>query len=838
MRLSQLQTGEKAYIVKVNGGGAFRKRLLEMGFVRGQEVRSILNAPLKDPIKYNIMDYEVSLRRSEAVLIEICMVKEDIPNYADIIPDDELEELIPELKNISSTTLAASIHSKDSKTISIALVGNPNSGKTSIFNIASGSHEHVGNYGGVTIDAKEGKIKHGNYTFKIVDLPGTYSLSAYSPEELYVRKYIFEEKPDFIVNVVAASSLERNMYLTTELMELKAPMIIALNMFDELKESGRDFEYNTLSEMLDIPIIPTIGKKGFGIPALLDKTIELHEINLDNENGNLQHNDESSPQIDYGRVLEKAIFRLEREFSEINIDHLDVPLRYVCIKLLENDHNIKGYVESLPNKDKVLARAERERNYIENLLREDPESAFTNARYGFVAGGLRETLSEKTNLSETTRILDNIVTNKYVGFPLFFVFMWIMFEATFRLGNYPMEWIEWFVEIVGNFIRGYMADGPLKDLLVDGIIGGVGEVVVFLPNIVILYAFISFMEDSGYMARAAFIMDKVMQKIGLHGKSFIPLIMGFGCNVPAIMATRTIESRSSRMVTMLINPLMSCSARLPIYILFVSAFFPKYASTALFSIYIFGILLAVVLSKLFRKTLFKEESTPFVMELPPYRMPTFRSTITNMWDKSRQYLQKMGGIILVASIVIWFLGYFPHSSETELHFDTQVEQVNSQYAEGEISEVTKETMVASLENLRASTHQENSYIGKIGHFVEPIMRPLGFDWKISVSLITGMAAKEIVISTMAVLYPGNPDAHESLQERLKTETHPDGTLIFTPSVVIAFMLFVLIYFPCIATIAAIKEESGSWKWGLFTVVYTTGLAWFIAMLAYQIGSLF
>jgi ferrous iron transport protein B len=828
MRLSELHTGEKAYIIKVNGSGAFRKRLLEMGFVRGQEIKSILKAPLKDPIKYNIMEYEVSLRRSEAVMIEISMVKQDIPPHERPIPENDRVEDIAERQK--RATASPSDQQKDSKKISVALVGNPNSGKTSIFNIASSSHEHVGNYGGVTVDSKEGKLKHNGYNFKMVDLPGTYSLSAYTPEELFVRKHILEEKPDIIINVISASSLERHMYLTTELMELNTPMVIALNMYDELQESGREFNYELLSEMIDIPIIPTIGKKGFGIPAMLDKIIEMYESDSHKENSNVH--------ISYGRVLEKSIYRLEQQLAKNDISDMNMPMRYICIKLLENDNDIRSIVSSLPNHEQIFAQTKRERNYIENLLREDPESAFTNARYGFVAGGLRETLAEKTSSSETTRILDTIVTNKYVGFPLFFLFMWIMFETTFRLGNYPMEWIEWSVQLIGNFIRVNMPDGPLKDLLVDGIIGGVGGVIVFLPNIVILYAFISFMEDSGYMARAAFIMDKVMHKIGLHGKSFIPLVMGFGCNVPAILATRTIESRSSRMITMLINPLMSCSARLPIYILFVGAFFQKYASVALFGIYIFGILLAVILSLLFRKTLFKEENTPFVMELPPYRMPTVKSTLTHMWDKSRQYLQKMGGIILIASIVIWFLGYFPRNKTNEAQFNEQIEHTTNLHSQGKITTEAKQNIVTGIENMRTISHQENSYIGKIGHFIEPVMRPLGFDWKISVSLISGMAAKEIVVSTFGVLYPGDSESQESLQHRLKQETHPDGSPIFTPLVVMGLMLFVLIYFPCIATIVAIKEESGSWKWGVFTILYTTFLAWFVALLTHQIGSLF
>lgn len=819
MLLSELQTGEKAYIVKVRGSGAFRKRILEMGFVRGQEVTAILNAPLKDPIKYGIMEYEVSLRRSEAKLIEISKEK------CDLTFDNSHSTESHNMFRTERRRLRCCKRDNCSRVITVALVGNPNAGKTSIFNFASGAHEHVGNYSGVTVESKIGVMRHKGYTIKLVDLPGTYSLSAYSPEELYVRKYITEENPDIIINVVSASALERNLYLTTELIDMEVPVVVALNMYDELKESGRKFDYKTLGNMLGIPFVPTVGRTGDGITQLLDKIIELHEAPFERRKDEVK--------IPYGRVMEKSIAVIQNELQIKNIAIPEMSYRYISIKMLEKDKDMEERLRQFPEAAELDAICDKERQYIEKMLQEDPESAFTNARYGFIAGGLKETLTEKTKFSENTRFLDAILTNKYVGFPLFFVFLWIMFEATFRLGAYPMEWIENGVGWLGNMLRVQMQEGVLKDLIVDGIIGGVGGVIVFLPNIVILYLFISFMEDSGYMARAAFIMDKVMHRIGLHGKSFIPLIMGFGCNVPAIMATRTIESRNSRLITMLIVPFMSCSARLPVYLLFAGAFFPRQASFVLMGLYLFGILLAAITALFLRKYLVKGEDTPFVMELPPYRMPTLKSVFIHMWDRSWQYLRKIGGIILLASIIIWFLGYFPRNAEHEQMFDNRVIEINNLTVDNN----EKEELLDEVERLRNTTHQENSYIGKLGKFVEPVMRPLGFDWKISVSLLSGMAAKEIVISTLGVLFTGDVEDQQSLQTRLKQEVYADGSPVFTPIVNIGFLLFVLIYFPCIATIAAIKEESHSWRWALFSVFYSTGLAWLIAFLVYQIGSL-
>ena len=821
MRLSELHTGEKGVIVKVMGRGAFRKRIIEMGFIRGKEVEVIQNAPLKDPIHYKVMGYNISLRRSEAALIEVVSISE----YTQELKSLGQEQLSTNPADPCITKDIQSIALEKGRTINVALVGNPNSGKTSLFNFASGGHERVGNYSGVTVDAKEGTFSQKGYTFRIVDLPGTYSLTAYSPEELYVRKYLNEEHPDVVINVVAASNLERNLYLTTQLIDMDARMVIALNMFDELEKSGNIFDYESLASMIGAPIVPTISKSGFGIKNLFDRIISVYE----EKDPVIRH-----IHINYGEELEKGIHNIWKLLNENKHVSKGVSKRYLSIKLLEKDREVESFIKELPHSERILAERDRNTEQIEDILQEDSETAFTNARYGFISGALQETFQQK-KLKEVskTQIIDVFVTHKLFGFPIFILFMWAMFEATFRLGEYPMQWIESLVELFGNSVRNLMAEGPLKDLLVDGIIGGVGGVIVFLPNILILYAFISFMEDSGYMARAAFIMDKIMHKMGLHGKSFIPLVMGFGCNVPAIMATRTIESRSSRMITMLINPLLSCSARLPVYVLLAGAFFPNHAGLILFGLYATGILLAVVMAKLFRRYLFKKEEVPFVMELPPYRMPTVKSILIHMWEKARQYLRKMGGVILVASIIIWFLGYFPLHTENEEFFDQQIaeiEQISNPSAENTEA-------LAELERLKSMDHQKHSYIGRIGQTIQPVLAPLGFDWKISVSLLTGMAAKEVVVSTLGVLYTGEEEETQALADRIQNDRYEDGSLVFTPLVALSLMLFVLIYFPCIATVVAIAKESHSWKWGLFVIVYTCILAWVVSFVVYQVGNL-
>lgn len=792
MRLSDLNTGEKAVVVKVLGHGAFRKRIMEMGFVSGQTVTVLLNAPLKDPIKYKVMEYEVSLRRSEAHLVEVERESDIQSNVQD--------KQIPQTSESDDENRV--LYNK-SKTINIALVGNPNCGKTSLFNIASGAHEHVGNYSGVTVDAKEGYFTYKGYRINIYDLPGTYSLAAYSPEELYVRRYLKNEAPDIIVNVVVASNLERNLYLTTELIDMDYRMVIALNMYDELEQSGGKLDYEQLGNMIGVPIVPTISRTGWGVSQLFDTIIDVYE----GRNKSVRH-----VHVNLGPIIEPAVTRIKDKLKSDPKCALQFSPRYLAIKLLEGDKEVKQILRSATHFDELEQMRDEEAKKIEKALNEDVESAIVNEKYGFISGALRETYQPgDREEAKTTRIVDSLVTNKVIGFPIFLFLMWLMFEATFVLGAYPMEWIQSGVDRLSSFFSETLSPGPLKDLLVDGIIGGVGGVIVFLPNILILYLFISVMEDSGYMARAAFIMDKIMHKIGLHGKSFIPLVMGFGCNVPAIMACRTIESRSSRLITILINPFMSCSARLPIYVLLIGTFFPRHASFVFLALYLLGIIVAVISAKLLRKFLFKTDETPFVMELPPYRMPTMKATLRHMWGKTEQYLRKMGGIILVASIIIWFLSYFPRNEAEDLRPLT-VEETAMQ--------------------------QQNSYLGKLGQWIAPAVEPLGFNWKVSIALISGTAAKELIVSTIGVLYSeSETEGNANLSQKLTAPNPLTGEPDFTPLIAISFMIFVLLYFPCLASIAAIKQESGSWKWAAFSVIYNTGVAWVCAFLVYQIGSL-
>lgn len=821
MRLSELNTGEKGVIVKVLGHGGFRKRIVEMGFIKGKTVEVILNAPLKDPIKYRLLGYEISLRRQEADMIEVISEQE-----ARTLIQNPYHGSITEDVAVPEAELVALAKGKR-RTINVALVGNPNCGKTSLFNIASGAHEHVGNYSGVTVDAKEGFFDFQGYHFRIVDLPGTYSLSAYTPEEIYVRKHIIEETPDVIINVVDASNLERNFYLTTQLIDMNVRMVIALNMYDELEGSGNKLDYTRLGQLFGVPMVPTICRRGEGVDKLFHVIIGIYEGSdflsqkgeirseileelkdwhknyvPDHEFGSHKEEDDVRPRgyirhihINHGPELERSIEEVKKVIAQNEDIRHKYSTRFLAIKLLENDKEVEELISTLPNGKEILAVRNKEVQRIHKVTNEDSEQAITDAKYGFITGALKETFTDNhLKKEQTTRVIDSIVTHRIWGYPIFFLFLYIMFEGTFVLGDYPMQGIEWLVDQLGNVIRNSMAEGPLKDLLIDGIIGGVGGVIVFLPNILLLYFFISILEDSGYMARAAFIMDKIMHRMGLHGKSFIPLIMGFGCNVPAIMASRTIEDRKCRLITMLVNPLMSCSARLPIYLVMVGAFFPNSASFVLLCIYAVGILLAVLMARLFSKFLVKGDDAPFVMELPPYRMPTSKSIMRHTWEKGAQYLKKMGGIIMIASVIIWFLGYYPHHNA----YESVAEQ------------------------------QENSYIGQIGKAIEPVIKPLGFDWKLGIGLISGAGAKELVVSTLGVLYTNEGDVENvNLSDRIP----------ITPLIALGYMLFVLIYFPCIATLAAIKQESGSWKWALFAAGYTTMLAWIVSFAVFQIGNL-
>ena len=813
MKLSELGTGERGVIVKVSGHGGFRRRIREMGFVRGNKVKVILNAPLRDPIEYEIIGYKISLRRAEASNIEVISESEakKLLTERESLPALETDD---EYLEREMTSLAA----ERRKEIRVALVGNPNCGKTSLFNMASGSHEHVGNYSGVTVDAKEGLFEYGGYHFRIIDLPGTYSLSAYSPEELYVRKNLVEDTPDVVVNVVDASNLQRNLYLTTQLIDMDLRVVMALNMYDELTAKGDKLDIKQLGYLLGMPIVPTVSRTGEGINDLFDKVIQIYE----NQDPHLARH----IHINHGSELEQSI-RAIKDLLKKNTDiRYKYSTRYLSIKYLEDDKEVDGVVEALPNRDEIISVRFREQNRIKDILNSSIGSAMIDAKYAFVQGALAETWEPyqgKRRRNTLTEKIDAFVTNRWAAFPLFFIILYLVFDGTFVLGEYPMKWIEWLVSEFGSFVASAMQDGWLKDLVVDGIIGGVGSVLVFLPNILLLYLFISLLEDSGYMARAAFIMDRLMHKIGLHGKSFIPMIMGFGCNVPAVMATRTIENRKSRLITMLIIPLMSCAGRMPVYILIAGAFFPKNAGLVLLGLYALGILLAIVAAKIM-SAFFKEDDLPFVMELPPYRIPTAKSILRHTWEKGRQYLQKMSGIILVCSMIIWFLGYFPNHNAYE----------------------------------SVKEQQEHSFIGYIGKSMEPVLKPLGFDWRMGVGIVSGVAAKELVVSTLGVMYADEEPVVTTVEESVaesgvvagaipeasSSESEADTRLqrallkSVTPAGALAYMVFSLLYFPCIATFVAIKQEGGGWKWAILTAVYTIVLAWVAAFITFNLASIF
>lgn len=791
MRLSDLKPGQSAVVVKVLGHGAFRKRMIEMGFVKGRTVKDMLQAPLNDPVKYSLMGYEVSLRRSEAAQVVVA----EVDSQGHPRPDnDQAAYEIP----LAPGHLSA---------INVALIGNPNCGKTSLFNVASGAREHVGNYSGVTVDAKTGTFRQDDVTFRIVDLPGTYSLACYSPEELYVRKYLRDNEPDVIVNIVDATNLERNLYLTTELINMNRPMVIALNMFDELNQKGISLDYKKLSEMIGVPIVPTVARTGEGIRQLFDAVIAVAE----DRHAVVRH-----VHVTLGKELEQSVGVLNRALKADPDLRPRFSPRYMAIKLLENDKEVESLVEGTKDAKEIFELRDREVERLAEVFPgEDVASLIAGESYGFISGALAETMEQNpVDSADTTRVLDAIVTNRLFGFPIFLAIMAFIFWATFSVGQYPMDWIEAAVGWLGSLVEQYMPDGPLKDLIGDGIIGGVGGVIVFLPNILILYFCLSFLEDSGYMARAAFIMDKVMHRMGIHGKSFIPLVMGFGCNVPAIMSTRSIESRSSRLITILINPFMSCSARVPIYVLLIGAFFPDHATLAFMSLYILGILVAVLTARMLRRFYFKADETPFVMELPPYRLPTFKASCRHMWAKGEQYLRKMGGVILVASIIVWALNYFPLHDEQASTPSFEAEQID----EGRIDT------------------SRDSYLEMAGKAVNPVMEPAGFHWRATVAVLAGIPAKEIVVSSLGVLYTGDEEVAESkLSERIKAPNPVTGKPDFTSASALAFMVFVLLYFPCMATLVAIVKETGHWGYGLFSVVYNTAVAWLAAVITYQIA---
>ena len=805
MKLSELKTGEKGIIVKVHGHGGFRKRIIEMGFIRGQEVEVLLNAPLQDPVKYKLMGYEVSLRHQEADMIEVVSMD---------TPIEETHIVIDNADHIHDDDYLRHEALRERRTIEVALVGNPNCGKTSLFNFASGAHGHVGNYSGVTVDATEAHAQMFGYEFNLTDLPGTYSLSCYSPEELYVREHLTERMPDVVINVIDASNLERNLYLTTQLVDMNIRMVGALNMYDEFERRGDRLDIDTLSRLFGMPMIPASFKSGRGVKELFRAVIQVYE-GTSRQSRHLH--------INYGHEIEDGIAHIQQYLKADEHVSQHYSTRYLALKLLEHDSHVLDYLgrhfaseQRLSDFHNLTNARDRASSRVKEETGDDSETAIMDAKYGFIRGALKEARYKTGTREDTYRVthmIDAVLSNRFLGFPIFFLLLYVMFQTTFSLGQYPMDWIEQGVGRLGFHLGASMPEGPLKAMLVDGIIGGVGSVIVFLPQILILYFFISLMEDSGYMARAAFIMDRLMHQMGLHGKSFIPLIMAFGCNVPAVMATRTVESRRSRLITMMVLPFMSCSARLPIYIMIAGTFFaPNSRSWVMLSLYAVGIAMAVAASKVFSSLIIRGDDTPFVMELPPYRWPTAKAIGRHTWEKGKEYLKKMGGIILVASIIVWALGYFPHSP-----------------------------------GLSRQAQQEQSFIGRMGRAVEPVFALQGFTWKLDVSLLAGVGAKEIVASTIGVLYAADDtiadadnDDEEEANGHNEQYTHLRQLMLqegITPLVAYAYLIFILLYFPCIATLAAIRHETGSWRWALIAAAYTTAVAWVTSLLVYQIGSL-
>ncbi len=745
MRLTDLKLGDKAIIQEIEGDIYIKKRLMEMGFIKGQEIHFVKEAPLKDPLEFKILESHVSLRRIDAKKVKVSKINL-AKNSENFCKDYNL------IKEIST-------NGKSSDIINIALIGNPNTGKTTIFNMLAGTKEKVANYSGVTVDIKETKIKIEEKKIRLIDLPGTYSLNSYSAEEKFVIDFLNNSDVDIIINVIDSTNLERNLYLTTMLLELGKKVIVTLNMFDELIENGNSINIEKLSKELNCTVIPTIGIKGEGKKELLQTIQKL-----------------ANQKIDSLKLNFKVIAKSEEDITTERFNYI--------------------------------------KQIIDKVLIKNPK--------------IKETFSQK---------IDKLLTNRVFGFPIFLLFMWITFFATFNLGEYPMNWIEDTLAILSDLTKNLLPYGFISDLLVDGILQGGFAVLVFLPNILILYFFISLMEDTGYMPRAVFIMDKLMSKIGLNGKSFIPLLIGFGCNVPAILSSRMIENKKDRLVTMMINPFMSCSARLPVYVLFITAFFTSYRTLVLFSLYFTGILLAILSAILFKKTLFRTNTIPFIIELPPYRIPSFKIILKQVWFRGRIYLKKVGSTILFASLIIWALGYFPRDTKYSKNFDEKIEFLKKNPNKYNLAKI----QLIELE--KEAERQENSYIGKLGNFVQPIFEPLHFDWKMTVSIISGIAAKEVVVGTMAVLYQvQDKENTSSLAKKLTDQKYLSGprvgTSTFNPLIALAFMVFVLIYFPCIGVVAAIKRESDTWKWALFNIIYTTSLAWLLSFVIIQIGQIF
>ncbi len=818
-KLSDLKPGIKAIIYKIDGSSSFKKRISELGFIYGSEVKIIKRAPLQDPYEYEILGYRISLRKADAEKIQVIphRIAKQLPNYK----SSNTEPLY------QSFTRKANI--SDKKNLNIALIGNPNTGKTSLFNHASGSKNKVGNYAGVTIDVSTGIYKFKEHSFKIFDLPGIYAITEYSHEELFVRKHLLEEEIDLIINITDASNLARNLYLTMQLADIDIPMVMALNMYDQVERNRWSIDCKKLSDSLGIPVVPTVADKGIGIKNLFETALNYYKNNSTYQR----------KCVNYGEVIEKSIQKISKKLIETaNLFNKNY-FRFISICLLEGDDKLINQIQINEIYKNISKIVQYEKDHIETALNEELNIDLIHRRYAFIQELVSQNIKKPDNSVLENRDIDKFLTHPIWGIVSFIAIIWLSFKATFSIGGYPMDWIDSRIGLLSDWISNSLQTGPLKDLIIDGILGGIGGVIIFLPNILILFGCLSLMEDSGYMARAAFIMDKLMSKLGLHGKAFIPLIMGFGCNVPAIMATRTVENKKDRLKTMFMIPFMSCSARLPVYVLLIAAFFNQYQASILLAIYGIGILLAIGIGVFFNLSNIEVNKVPFIMELPPYRLPTLKNTLIHMGQKATQYLKKMGTTILFSSIIIWALGYFPQHIEYKKDYNDLMTKTQSNNT---LTDEDKRNIIEDLELSRAEEHLERSYIGQLGHFISPVLYPLGFDWKMGVSIITGMAAKEIVVSSMGILYQADLEADEtsaSLIEKLKNRRYEkgpkSGQKIFTPLTAFSFMVFILLYFPCIAVIAALIKEAG-WLRAIATAIFSTLAAWFISLYIYQIGS--
>lgn len=823
MKLTELEIEEGFVVDKVATEGEIRQRIIEMGFTPGAKGWIVRKAPLGDPIEVHIMDYEISLRNSEAKGIEVSKSEVEIKKDRILKSSDTKKEKLELdsnlIENREDIYKKIKVPSNNTK-LKVAIAGNPNCGKTTIFNALTGANYKVANYPGVTVERREKDMIYNGYTYDLIDLPGVYSLSAYSQDEVVACDVLLNEKPDFIIDVIDATNLERNLYLTLQLIELGIPIVCVLNMYEFAEKNGVKINEKILTDILRLPFIKVYGNKYESVLLILDKIEDMYK------SGNKLNKDAA---MRYGETVEKSIKTIT---DNMQGDLSDLHKRWLAIKTFEKDERaIHSIRRECSNGGEVIETVNKEIIKLESSENAKSDSIMANKRYSYIRGALQEAV-KKDNIRafNFTEAADVVFLNKWLGIPIFLVVLWLIFKVTFTLGAYPQEWIDMGISALSDFVGGLLEGSPLiQSLVVDGIIGGVGAVLSFFPLVLILFVGISFLEDCGYMARAAFLMDKVMHRLGLHGQSFIPLFLGFGCSIPATMAARTLRNKKDRIVTVLITTFMSCGARVPVYLMFTAAFFsPKIAPTIMFSIYIIGVITAFIIAFILRKALFKGEETPFVMELPPYRAPRAKAVLRHMFDRGWMYIKKAGTYVFAASVIIWALMTFPQYEPNEQEEVSLREQAIAIASEQELDIEDEEIINTEYDKVLSSEGLRRSYAGQIGRFIEPIIKPLGFDWRIGIALVAGGAAKEVLVSTIAQIVRVDEEDEASLTELLQNDP------VFNPIVAYSLLLFVLLYFPCFAAIGVMGAEIGN-KWIPFIVVYTLAVAWIVSFVFYQIA---